>query len=236
VCPIGFSGDDNTCTEQECPSSAFKCHSGRCVSREHMCDGEDDCGQGEDEEGCSETKCRPNMLCLQDGQDVCKRKEDILCDIWSDCDGNATEVCSLDGADEKGNKTIQGGCLEMLLPCGENSNECFAPTKKCDGQFECSNKFDESECANAQCEHGLEVSCNTTYHQCISLLYMCDGVNDCSNSADEFECPGLANDEAEVVTVEPPPGVSVEPPPDSLSVRQRTMHIIAIIMINIAFM
>ena len=38
--------------ESNCPPAMYECRSGECIYPKHLCDGEDDCQDGEDEKNC----------------------------------------------------------------------------------------------------------------------------------------------------------------------------------------
>ncbi len=84
------------CTMQ-CPSH-FKCPESYCIPVRHLCDSEQDCPFGEDEESCSEFRCQGYFWCAIDKRclsfiDVCDgiihcpltEEDESLCDIVISC-------------------------------------------------------------------------------------------------------------------------------------------------------
>ncbi len=85
------------CEEFECPSH-FKCPESYCIPVRHLCDSEQDCPFGEDEEGCLEFRCEGLFWCAIEKRclsfiDVCDgvihcpltNEDESLCDIKTMC-------------------------------------------------------------------------------------------------------------------------------------------------------
>lgn len=65
-----------------CALNEFTCTSGRCVSRNFVCNGEDDCGDGSDEVDCAPSSCGPSEF--QCGNSSCIPAS-WVCDDDVDC-------------------------------------------------------------------------------------------------------------------------------------------------------
>ena len=48
------------CMIEACPSGTFHCSNGKCINREFLCDGQNDCGDGSDELNCPE-RCQHHL-------------------------------------------------------------------------------------------------------------------------------------------------------------------------------
>merc|ERR1719233_2543308 len=95
-----------------CPSSKFQCHNGDCIWAAWICDQENDCVEGEDEEEeiCKDkVKCGPGHFeCELSGGCVGLEK---VCDGSVDCD---------DGSDE-----TRCAINEPFIPIGDDCHEGF---------------------------------------------------------------------------------------------------------------
>ncbi|KFO70397.1 Low-density lipoprotein receptor-related protein 2, partial [Cuculus canorus] len=86
-----------------CPRTYMACHDGtECVAQEYMCDGEKDCADGSDEDGC-------DQLCNTPGQPAPCLSHEYPCGLRSCL--NASLVCDgrqdcVDGLDEAGNCSV----------------------------------------------------------------------------------------------------------------------------------
>ncbi|KAG7261397.1 hypothetical protein CRUP_036570, partial [Coryphaenoides rupestris] len=86
--------DDNvTCKDQHtCPADRFKCQNNRCIPVRWLCDGDNDCGNDEDE---SNTTCSAYPTCFPLTQFTCANGRCInvnwRCDNDNDCGDNSDE-------------------------------------------------------------------------------------------------------------------------------------------------
>ncbi|XP_062493545.1 prolow-density lipoprotein receptor-related protein 1-like [Pezoporus occidentalis] len=206
-----------------CPRTHVPCRDGtECVAQEYMCDGEKDCADGSDEDGCAQLcdtpgafHCASGAVCIGagercDGVPQCPDASDET-GCWSPtqecalrCDG-ATRcipeswLCDghadcLDHTDEQG--CVPKECGPAEFPC--QNGQCVALALRCDGDHDCRDGSDEEGCAMPRpllCRTG-EVACPHS-GECVPEAWLCDGAADCTDGSDEQGCPweeGLCRD------------------------------------------
>uniref|UniRef100_A0A8C1CVF5 Low density lipoprotein receptor-related protein 8, apolipoprotein e receptor n=2 Tax=Cyprinus carpio TaxID=7962 RepID=A0A8C1CVF5_CYPCA len=163
-----------------CPAKMFQCRNRMCVASTSICDGDDDCGDGSDEEKCTAataSTCGPhefrcnNSECIPapwscDGEPDCKDKSD-----------ESLERCSRRTEPQKSH------CLAGEFRC--RNGECIHLNWKCDGDVDCKDKSDEANCPVLTCRPD-EFQCGDG--SCIHGTKQCNKVHDCPDFSDEAGC------------------------------------------------
>ncbi|XP_034457666.1 prolow-density lipoprotein receptor-related protein 1-like isoform X7 [Hippoglossus hippoglossus] len=140
-----------------------------CVMYSHVCDGERDCHDGSDEEGCA-VECK-------EGEFQCSHGKSCI-PLGQVCDG---EYNCQDRSDEMGCSKMSEGCHQRC----DNNTRCIPKTFLCDGERDCADGSDEEKCALVACAIN-QFRC--TSGQCVSEALRCDGYADCSDRSDEMDC------------------------------------------------
>ncbi|XP_048099723.1 very low-density lipoprotein receptor isoform X2 [Alosa alosa] len=165
-----------------CNIGLFACKDGsECISSMHVCDGESDCGDGSDEDGCA-VECTSDQFQCAHGQKCIDKS--LLCDGVAQCQDQSDEHdCSK-----------PEGCVHQC----DDKALCLPITLVCDGEEDCQDGTDELACGPEvttppttqpvprRCRIGSSACADGS--GCISYSYMCDGEPDCADGSDEKNC------------------------------------------------
>ncbi|XP_049341186.1 low-density lipoprotein receptor-related protein 1B isoform X1 [Astyanax mexicanus] len=168
----GSAGEEEP---QLCGSEEFQCKNQRCVRAAWICDGDDDCLDGSDEEHlvCANHSCPTDQFKCLNNRCIPKR---WLCDGTNDCGDN----------EDESNKTCSAQqCQPGQFSCG--NGRCIPKAWRCDRDNDCGDMSDEStSCAFPTCEPLTQFSCANG--RCISMKWRCDSDDDCGDGSDEAGC------------------------------------------------
>ncbi|XP_076437604.1 G-protein coupled receptor GRL101-like [Babylonia areolata] len=200
LCPIGFyildtlacdgwedciftHADELNC--RSCQQEEFRCHSSRCISLRHVCDGHCDCVNScEDENGCENFGCGDRYKCKNIDRCIYPY---MVCDGVNDCQNTAV------GMDEyfcfAGNRS---SCRDFdphkmgsrPVQCNK-SGQCVPESARCDHYADCVYGEDEEGCDFPSCAEG-QFRCQN--QQCVPDSARCDGHPDCFDRSDEDGC------------------------------------------------
>uniref|UniRef100_A0ACB8ESL4 Uncharacterized protein n=1 Tax=Sphaerodactylus townsendi TaxID=933632 RepID=A0ACB8ESL4_9SAUR len=158
-------------TPLQCRMFEFLCRNGEeCIQHEYVCDGENDCVDGSDEENCSQFCSNQGMFECESGNKCIEER--YRCDGFPHCP---------DGSDES---SCWVATAECALRC-DNDSHCVPESWLCDGSPDCLDQKDEQSCVQEECTE-QEFQCKTG--QCVSYSFRCDGDYDCKDHSDEEGC------------------------------------------------
>ncbi len=167
------------CSNFECHSH-YKCKGSYCVPVRHVCNGVQDCPNGEEEGDCTGFKCSGLFWCPL--EQLCLSFIDI-CDRITHCHSSGADelLCGLDEnfiCDTAFFKCHGYYCIRWRHVCnnvwdcpgGADENDQYCDRTSCPGQFKC---------------HILEKHEQTI---CLSIDNVCDRIIDCKVGDDELFC------------------------------------------------
>lgn len=125
-----------------CPVNQFECNSGGCIKKSYVCDGQDDCDDGEDEKNCSpkEDNCEAtkNFRCKSDRKCLPLSKS---CNGIRECaDGSDEDNC---GHYKPLKPDPNATCDIGFFAC---DNICHPLFERCDEKPNCNDRTDEENC------------------------------------------------------------------------------------------
>ncbi|XP_059895450.1 LOW QUALITY PROTEIN: low-density lipoprotein receptor-related protein 2a [Gadus macrocephalus] len=179
------SDEPSTCPGRHCRLGQFQCSDGNCTSSHYLCNTNQDCPDGSDEDPvlCATHQCEGHQW--QCGNKRC------VPEAWQ-CDGE--DDCG-DGSDEEPAHCASRTCRPGQVRC--LNGRCVPQSWRCDADDDCGDNSDEplEECMGPayRCDNHTEFDCRTNY-RCVPLWAVCNGHDDCRDASDEQGCDEMTCD------------------------------------------
>uniref|UniRef100_A0A8C5LBW9 Basement membrane-specific heparan sulfate proteoglycan core protein n=1 Tax=Jaculus jaculus TaxID=51337 RepID=A0A8C5LBW9_JACJA len=149
-----------------CGPQEAACHSGQCVPKDYLCDGQEDCKDGSDELGCGPPPpCEPNEFACGNGHCALKLWR---CDGDFDCEDRTDEAnCPAKRPEEVCGPT-QFRCV--------STNTCIPASFHCDEESDCPDRSDEFGCMPPQVVTPPQESIQASRGQTVTFTCVAIGV------------------------------------------------------------
>ncbi|XP_035214327.1 low-density lipoprotein receptor-related protein 1B-like [Stegodyphus dumicola] len=157
----------------QCLNDTFQCTNGQCISWYFVCDGEQNCADGTDEENCIPFNCPKEAFQCNDG--TCMSRSTVCNGRWECPDGSDEARCYTG------------------IPCDKdsfrcNNGQCLPQYVFCNAVTDC---YDGSDESFLLCERGEGCPANSfrcNNERCRSTAILCSGLDGCGDNSDEDRC------------------------------------------------
>jgi hypothetical protein len=175
----------DTCFEDEDDEGEFTCSNGETVPNSWVCDGDNDCGDESDEQGCVEFMCAdgsdsiPEARRCNGNNDCVDGSDEVDCPNFFACadgEGSIPESWLCNGYSDCGDGSDELDC-PGLFACADGEGS-VPEAWQCDGDLDCADGSDEAGCPTYTCANGQQVFAGAR----------CNFFEECEDGSDEAGC------------------------------------------------